>query len=248
MKNNEITMIPGLTDAMAAMGQFKKSRVLTGNDVGVLNNSKLIAVETRIWREAYHLIAVYHDNDLTATTIPNADKEPLYGAIRDLFSMLGPVNGHPLMVNDAVATMAMAMACKTVNVPHGRCETAESERKNYRKRLNEYMKAPNGVNPDAIKECQDAIEALNAEIKDLEQIPGMKTVEFTRVAFNAFRGDFEHYMSDVINGQLAKSSEELDAEEAARKEARKQAKKAKAAAKKAAVVEVVEAPAEKIEK
>lgn len=245
---NTITTIPNLAESISAMGQFKKSRTITGNDIGVINNATLISVETRIWREAYHLIAVYHDNDLSATPIPNADKEPLYGAIRDLFTMLGPVNGHPLMVNDAVATMAMTMACKTVNVAHDRCEVAESERKNYRKRLNEYMKAPNGVNPDAIKECHDAIEALNAEIKDLEQIPGMKTVEFTRVAFNAFRGDFEHYMADVINGQLAKSSEQLDAEEAARKEARKQAKKAKAAAKKAAVVEVVEAPAEKIEK
>jgi hemerythrin-like domain-containing protein len=61
----------------------------------------------------------------------------------------------------------------------------------------------------------------------------MRIKQPTRTTSNAFRLDVEHYLARAITGQLAKTLEELDAEDADRKAKRAAAAKARKAKKNA---------------
>ena len=74
-----------------------------------------------------------------------------------------------------------------------------------------------------------SIDALEEEKSQLIATADMRHKQPTRTSSNSFRLDTEHFFARVINGQLAKTLEELDAEEEARRVARNKRAKARKA-------------------
>ena len=82
---------------------------------------------------------------------------------------------------------------------------------------------------DYISNLKQNLATLEAEKETLMATADMCHKQPTKTSDNAFRLEIEHFFARVITGQLAKTLEELDAEEAARKEARKASAKARKA-------------------
>ena len=82
-----------------------------------------------------------------------------------------------------------------------------------------------------IAKMEEEIATLVEEQATLLATVDMRHKQPTKTSDNAFRLDVEHYFARTITGQLAKTLEELDAEEQARKEARKAAAKKRKAEK-----------------
>lgn len=226
MENNTTTnRIP---EALAFIGRMEKKRVVTGNDIGVKEANRLISAERKLWNEAYRYAERAHNNRLVDDVL--IPRDGMYAAVRELFAIIGPVNGYKLVANDAAVVMAVSMAAKTVNKWHGEADLKASQRSNAQAELRK-LEGVNGVNPERIEELEKRIATLDDELEELREVPDMRTAGTTRVPFNTWRQEFEHYLADVVNGVRAKSSEELAAEEEARKAAKRLRRQAKHEAK-----------------
>ena len=80
-----------------------------------------------------------------------------------------------------------------------------------------------------LADMKKSIDALQEEKSQLLATADMRYKQPTKTTLNSFRLDVEHFFARVISGQLAKTLEELDAEEEARRVARNQRAKARKA-------------------
>ena len=87
----------------------------------------------------------------------------------------------------------------------------------------------NGVKAETIANLEKTLVELEEEKTTLLKTADMRHKQPTRTSINSFRLDVEHYFARVISGQLAKTLEELDAEEEARRVARNERAKARKA-------------------
>lgn len=187
----------------------------------------------KLHRAAYKVYCKCENNGMKVadTTV---DKTEVYDAIRTILATIGEVNEHKLYANEETAITVIGYAGKRANVDAPELQFCNSRLNNLRRELKKYQelsvtdaehKAKN------IKAMEEDIEKLVLEQKELLATADMRHKMPTKTNENAFRLDVEHYLARTISGQLAKTLEELDAEEAARKEARKAAAKKRKAAK-----------------
>ena len=81
-----------------------------------------------------------------------------------------------------------------------------------------------------IANLESKLAELNEKKKSLiKNTPDVSETKPTKTSPTAFRKEVEKKFARIISGQLAKSPEELEAEELARKEARKASAKARKA-------------------
>jgi hypothetical protein len=229
MSNNEkINATTTLANALVFNNRFATAK-LTADQLG--------AEEFATWKKlvmglhrACYAVYVQCENSGMKVESSTVDKSAIYDAMRVVLAALGEVNGHKLYANEETAIALVSYAGRRGNVDAPELQFCISRISNAKKELALAEKI-NGYNPEAIQALKDNIDTLTAEKAELLATVDMRHKQPTKTSDSAFRLDFEHYLARVITGQMAKTLEELDAEELARKEARKAKAKARKQAK-----------------
>lgn len=218
-----------LINALVENNRFvghKITSVQLGDDFPVWKKK----IET-LHRSAYAVYAYCENNDLKTEDI-SVDKSPVFDALRDILAFIGDVNGHKLYANDALVLNIITYSGKRGNADSNVLADVIDSIKYENTKLARENKAPNGKE-DYIASIEARIAELEEQRDTLLEQPDNRIKAPTMTSPISFRSDVERRIARAIVGQQAKSLEELDAEETARKEARKAAAKARKAAKKA---------------
>ena len=221
-----------IMNALTANNRFANVKI-TGDQIGVDNFETWKTMLENLHRSAYSAYVVCENSGLTAESV-SIDKTAVFDAIKPILSVIGDVNGHKLYANAEMAVAMIAYSGRRANKDAGELQLINSQISNTKKAIAVYEKinvADKAFKESKLAEMNAALEKLIDEKDALLEKPDMRIKQPTRTTFNAFRLDVEHFLARTISGQLAKTLEELDAEEAARKEARKAAAKARKAKK-----------------
>lgn len=180
-------------------------------------------------RAAYKVYAICENSGMKAES-DTVDKSEVFDVLRYILGVIGDVNGHKIYANAEAAIAIIGYAGKRANVDAPELQLCKSRVANTKKELR-LAESLNGLDPNYISNLKSNLEKLEEEKATLMGTADMCYKLPTKTTDNAFRLDVEHFLARIITGQRAKTIEELDAEEAARKEARKAAAKARKAAK-----------------
>lgn len=227
MKNTENK---ALVEALVFNNRFANKSV-NGEQISAEVLATWKSLIEKLHRVAYKTYVVCENSGLKAEST-DIDKTEIFAAIRDILATVGEVKAHKMYANAEMAVAVIGYSGKRANKDAPELQLCNSRISNAKKeiRLAEGM---SGLNPEYLPSLQERLEALEAERAELLATADMRIKQPTRTSANAFRLDVEHYFARAITGQLAKSLEELDAEEAERKEKRKAAAKARKAKKNA---------------
>lgn len=235
MKNTQNTNTNTvLVDALVYNNRFASAK-LTGEQIGVENFSNFKALVDKLHRASYSAYVVCENSGLQAEST-SIDKTEIFNAIREILATIGEVNGHKLYANAEMAIAMIGYSGRRANKDAGELQLCLSRLSNARKELSKYKDinvSDEEHKAKVIAEMESTISALEDEKTELLKTADMRIKQPTRTNSNAFRLDVEHFLARVITGQLAKTLEELDAEEAARKAKRAEAAKARKAKKNA---------------
>ena len=182
---------------------------------------------SNLHRAAYKVYSLCENNGLKAES-SSVDKSEVFDCIRSILEVVGEVNSHKLYANAETAIAIIGYAGKRANVDAPELQLCKSRITNAKKEL-KLSEGLNGISADYISNLNQNLATLEAEKETLMATADMCHKQPTKTSDNAFRLEVEHFFARVITGQLAKTLEELDAEEAARKEARKASAKARKA-------------------
>ena len=225
-----------LINALTYNNRFANNKI-TAEQIGENDFSLWKSLIEDLREESYKVYALCENNGMKVED-DTVDKTGIYNAMRFILTAIGEVNGHKLYANETTAILMAGYAGKRGTKLSTELDFVCSTLKSRTTELKKYKEL--NVNDEDHKKAR--IEAMEKDIADLEKQkadliakPDNKTKEPTRQLEGTFRLNVEQYLARVINEQNAKSWEELEAEDKARKEARKAAanarKKAKAEAK-----------------
>ena len=228
MTNEKTNVTTTLANALVYNNRFATAK-LTADQLGAEEFATWKKLVEGLHRACY---AVYAQCENSGMKVENStvDKSEIYNAMRVVLAALGDIKGHKLYANEETAIALVSYAGRRGNVDAPELQFCISRISNAKKELALAEKI-NGYNPQAIQALKDNIDTLTAEKAELLATADMRHKQPTKTSDSAFRLDLEHYLARVITGQLAKTLEELDAEELARKEARKAKAKARKAEK-----------------
>lgn len=234
MKTNTITSKTALINCIIDNVSFKNRKI---------NAEQIGAENFRVWKDymtdchklAYNLYRLTEDHaDKSEKT---KAKDNLINKIKDIFAEMGDIylldkdgNKHatPIKVNDDfvndIVDLASKYAGKVGTNKAPELQLIESKIRNNKDLLSKYEKL-NGVKAETIAAIEQELETLATQKEDLENLPDMKTGRPMMSGAETFRREFEQHLGRFIKGQKAKTWEEKEAEDAAKKAARK-AKKA----------------------
>lgn len=231
MKNTQNITNKALVDALVYNNRFASAKV-DGEQVGVEGFSAWKTLVEKLHRAAYSAYVVCENSGLKAES-DSIDKTDIFNAIREILATIGTVNEHKLVANAEMAIAMIGYSGRRANKDAGELQLCLSRISNKKKELSKYREL-NVTDEDykatVIANMESELSALENEKAELLKTADMRIKQPTRTNFNTFRLDVEHFLARVITGQLAKTLEELDAEEAARKaerNARAKARKAK---------------------
>lgn len=230
MKNTQNTN-KTLVDALVYNNRFASARV-DGEQIGVENFSAYKTLVEKLHRASYSAYVVCENSGLKAES-NSIDKTEIFNAIREILALIGEVNEHKLVANAEMAIAMIGYSGRRGNKDSGELQLCLSRLSNARRELSKYenIKVTDEEHKaKVIADMKQAIANLENEKTELLKTADMRIKQPTRTNFNAFRLDVEHFLARAITGQMAKTLEELDAEEAARKAeraARAKARKAK---------------------
>ena len=227
-KNEKTNVTTTLAEALVYNNRFATAKI-TAEQLGAENFATWKQLVSALHRAAYS-VYVQCENSGMKVESTSVDKSAIYDNIRIVLNALGEVNGRKLYANEETAIALVSYAGRRGNVDAPELQYCISCISNAKKEL-ALAEQINGYNPEAIKALKERIETRTAEKSELLATADMRYKQPTKTSESAFRLDLEHYLARVIVGQLAKTLEELDAEELARKEARKAKAKARKQAK-----------------
>lgn len=205
-----------------------------------LNAEQITAENLKNWRDivsnlhrvAYKVYEYCENNGLKADNT-SVDKTAVFDALRILLNDgIGQVNEHKLYANDEIATLVIGYAGKRANKDDDAVKAISQEITNLKKAISS-LDGMAGVNPEHIAELKADLAGKEEEKKALLKVEDMRIKQPTMTTFATFCLDVEHALARMISGQMAKSLEELDKEEEARRQARREKAKARKAEKKA---------------
>lgn len=229
MKNTKNTLV----EALVFNNRFASKSI---------NAEQISAEELAVWKnyvEALHRAAykayVLCENSGLKAESDAIDKTDVFNAIRAILAYIGNVNGHKLYANAEMAVAMIAYSGKRGNVDAPELQFCCSRINSLKKEIAQYEKI-NVTDAEfklkQLENMQATLAQLEEEKKELLNTADMRIKQPTRTSANAFRLDVEHFIARTVSGQLAKTLEELDAEEAERKAKRAAAAKARKQAKK----------------
>lgn len=196
----------------------KIQKLMTAEEVAILR-SALLAIRM----PAYGVWATRFNNAKSATTV-KVDMSNLYAVTKSLCDLLGDINGAPLHAENLVELFV----AESHNVRKIDITEAMAHLHAQRKVANDRMK--DNPTDENIAE----FNRLDAECKVMENTPGNCRDEHEAKKEGGFVTKVSRLVGAIINDQQAKTPEQVQAEETARKEEMKaRAKARKEAAKKA---------------
>ena len=235
MKNTQTTTTnQALVDALVFNNRFASEK-LTGEQIGAENFSAWKTLVEKLHRASYSAYVVCENSGLQAES-NSIDKTEIFNAIREILTLVGNVNEHKLVANAEMAIAMIGYSGRRGNKDAGELQLCLSRISNKKRELAKYKEinvTDEDYKANVIANMEKELTALEDEKTELLKTADMRIKQPTRTNFNAFRSDVERFLARVITGQLAKTLEELDAEEAARKAKRAEAAKARKAKKNA---------------
>lgn len=190
-------------------------KVLDSDDVATLR-----ATLSGMRFPAYTVWSTRFDNAKSAEKV-NVDMTPLYTRVKALCDLIGEVNGAPIHAENLVELfVAEAHRVRKIDITPEMAH-AHALRKSAKERMEENDSDENVAE----------FNRLDAECKLMENTPGNCRDQHEPVAESTFVTKCSRLVGAIINDQQAKSVEQVQAEEAARKEAMKARAKARKAAK-----------------
>lgn len=223
-----MTTITNIQDVLVLNNRFANVKI-SAEQLSAESFSNWRSLISDLHRAAYKVYALCENSGMKAES-DTIDKTEVFDVLRYILGVIGDVNGHKLYANAEAAIAIISYAGKRANVDAPELQLCKSRIVNTRKELR-LAESLNGLDPNYISNLKSNLEKLEEEKATLMATADMCHKLPTKTTDNAFRMDVEHFLARIITGQLAKTLEELDAEEAARREARKAAAKARKAAK-----------------
>ena len=218
--------ITNIQEVLTLNNRFSSVKI-SAEQLSAKSFSNWMGLINDLHREAYKVYATCENSGMTVESV-DVDKTGVFNVLRVILETIGNVNGHKLYANAEAAIAIISYSGKRANVDAPELQLCKSRIANAKKELR-LAESLNGLSPDYIPNLKSEIERLEDEKFALMTEPDMCIKRPTMTTENAFRLDVEHFLARVIMGQRAKTLEELDAEEAARKEARKASAKARKA-------------------
>lgn len=220
-----------LVDALVFNNRFANKSV-DGEQVTAEGLSAWKVLVDKLHRAAYKAYVVCENSGLKAES-SDIDKTEIFNAIREILATVGEVNSHKMYANAEFAVAVIGYSGKRANKDAPKLQYCISRIRNLQKEINDYEKlnvTDAEYKANRLAEMNKSLEVLEEEKSTLLKTADMRIKQPTRTTSNAFRLDVEHFLARAITGQLAKTLEELDAEDAVRKaerNARAKARKAK---------------------
>ena len=215
-----------LVDSLQFNNRFGNKKLMS-KDIGAEDMHNWKQLITNLHKAAYDVYVLCQNEEPTEEDLTGLDLTAVFDALREVYTQIGEVNGHKMYVTAKAATLIIGKSgTGNGNEYHPDLQFAMSKKSNAQTYLHKLSKIE-GVNPEALDEQQRIIEAADEEIAALKNQPDMWKKVPTRTKPEAFRADVERYIANVIKCQKAKTWEQLEAEEAARKEAKKQKRQQK---------------------
>ena len=236
MKNTQ-NINKALVDALVFNNRFA-SKSVDGEQITAEGLSAWKDAIDKLHRAAYTTYAVCENSGLKAESA-DIDKTAIFDAIRNILAIVGEVNSHKMYANAEMAVAVIGYSGKRANKDAPELQFCVSRIRNLQKEISDYEKlnvTDAEFKANRLAEMNASLEALEEEKSALLKTADMRIKQPTRTSSNAFRLDVEHFIARAITGQLAKSIEELDAEEAERKARRAEAAKLRKAKKLAATM------------
>lgn len=218
MKNTNTNTNTALVEALQYNNRFASVKV-DGEQIGVEAFAQWKTLITDLHRASYRAYVICENSGLKAEST-SIDKTDIFNAIRTILNLIGEVNGHKLVANAEMAIAMISYSGRRGNVDAPELQLCLSRLSNAKKEYTKYqainVKDAN-YKAKKLAEMEQTIAALEEEKSTLLATADMRHKQPTITSFNAFRLDVEHFLARVIDGQLAKTLEELDAEAEARK-------------------------------
>ena len=219
-----------LVEALTYNNRFASVKV-DGEQIGVANFAEWKNLVNNLHRAAYKVYAQCENSGMLAES-ESVDKTEVFNCIRAILAFIGDVNEHKLVANAESAIAIISYSGRRGNVDAPELQLCISRLNNAKREYSKYE--PLNVKDESYKQnkladMKKSIDALEEEKSQLIATADMRHKQPTRTSSNSFRLDTEHFFARVINGQLAKTLEELDAEEEARRVARNKRAKARKA-------------------
>lgn len=154
-----------------------------------------------------------------------------FKALRSLLTIIGDVNGHKLVPNDAMLDELASVSMREVKELKGEALTQKSVVDNLKTQVEDIHA---GMNPEYVEKITTDLEVAKVRLAELCKLPDSCKTSTERVKINAFRSALETKLALIVNEQDAMSWEELDARDAKIKAERDAKRKANKNAKKSA--------------
>lgn len=234
MKNTQNITNKALVDALVFNNRFANKSV-DGEQITAEGLSSWKGLVDKLHRAAYNAYVVCENSGLKAES-NDIDKTEIFNAIREILTDIGEVNSHKMYANAEMAVAVIGYSGKRANKDAPELQFCISRIRNKQKEISDYEKmnvTDAEYKAQVLADMNATLEALEEEKTALLKTADMRIKQPTRTSSNAFRLDVEHFLARAITGQLAKTLEELDAEDAERKAKRAEAAKKRKANKKA---------------
>lgn len=221
-KANEMTKIAKLleTNSHYAKKFVNKDNFAQFDQWKKCNNDLLVA---------FYSLYVAKDRKAPQEEIDKATKKA-YETLTTMLHFIGKVNGF-YITTDATTTTeigtmstlfddCLAFSHRFVTDKHYKLQLVETQKRNDEKLLKQYEKQ-NGVDKECIEELANNIETLQEKINKLYDTKDMAVIGVSVSSLTSFMHNFEKRVRQVMQNQLAKSFEEIQAERKAKEEERK---------------------------
>jgi len=150
-------------------------------------------------------------------------KSEAFKSLQAILDLVGEVNGHALHKSEELLNNLSKYSILDRKQLTGNAEFINSQLKNLKA---EFNKPNNGASEEWIADMEKRIAAKEEELKLAKKQTDSASKFKTRAKYGTFATKMECALAQIIKGQEAKTWEELEAEEQARKDAAKARRKA----------------------
>lgn len=230
MKKSNTTTNTALVEALVYNNRFASAKV-DGEQIGITNFAEWKKLVNDLHRSAYRVYVQCENSGMLAES-NSVDKTEVFNCIRAILAFIGDVNEHKLVANAESAVAIIGYSGRRGNVDAPELQFCISRLNNAKREYSNYESLnvdDESYKQNKLADMKKSIDALQEEKSQLLATADMRYKQPTKTTLNSFRLDVEHFFARVISGQLAKTLEELDAEEEARRVARNQRAKARKA-------------------
>ena len=230
MKKSNTTTNTALVEALVYNNRFASAKI-DGEQIGVTNFAEWKKLVNDLHRSAYKVYVQCENSGMLAES-NSVDKTEVFNCIRAILAFIGDVNEHKLVANAESAVAIIGYSGRRGNVDAPELQFCISRLNNAKREYSNYESLnvdDESYKQNKLADMKKSIDALQEEKSQLLATADMRYKQPTKTTLNSFRLDVEHFFARVISGQLAKTLEELDAEEEARRVARNQRAKARKA-------------------